>query len=282
MTMKIGSARIDENAKLKNGKAGDQTGKEVSTQDYYMHSKGWYLLRPKSIEHADKLSEAMVRACNNKNLGYDQNQRLGVITHGTDTKVKTECDCSSLVRQCIIEATKKDPGNFTTDNAVRKIEATGLFNKHVGVTSNTILHNGDILCTKTKGHIVIVVAGNRRVELEIDGLWGKDTTTKAQEVFGTTIDGIVSNQYKRYKDDNPGLLSATFEWKNNPKSNGSSLIRAMKRFLNNEINAKLTVNGHVNVAFIKAMQKWLGTVQDGHVSKPSSMVKAFQKWLNTQ
>ena len=282
MTMKIGSARIDEKGTLKNGSAGDQTGKEVSTQDYYMHSKGWYLLRPKSIEHADKLAEAMVRACNNKCIGYDQNQRLGIIKHGTDSKVKTECDCSSLVRQCIIEATGKDPGNFTTANAPDKIEKTELFNERVAVTKDTILHNGDILCTKIKGHIVIVVAGNRRVELEIDGLWGKNVTTKAQEVFGTTIDGIVSNQYKQYKDENPGLMSSTFEWKANPKSSGSSLIRAMKKFLNKEINAKLTVNGHVNAAFFKAMQKWLGTVTDGKVSKPSLMVKAFQKWLNTQ
>lgn len=282
MTIKIGSARIDEKGTLKNGAAGDQTGKEVSTQDYYMHSKGWYLLRAKDIKHADKLAEAMVRACNNKNIGYDQNQRLGVIKYGTDTKVKTECDCSSLVRQCVIEATGVDAGNFTTDNAVKKLIATGLFNAKVAVTKDTILHNGDILCTKIKGHIVIVVAGNRRVELEIDGIWGKDTSTKAQEVFGTPIDGIVSNQYKQYKDDNPGLSSSSWEWKANPKTSGSALIKAMKQFLNKEINAKLTVNGHANTAFFNAMQKWLGTVTDGKVSKPSLMVKAFQKWLNTQ
>lgn len=39
MTLIIGSARIDENGNLKNGKAGDQTGKEVCTQSYYMHKK---------------------------------------------------------------------------------------------------------------------------------------------------------------------------------------------------------------------------------------------------
>ena len=34
MSLIVGSARIDENDNLKNGKAGDQTGKEVSTQAY--------------------------------------------------------------------------------------------------------------------------------------------------------------------------------------------------------------------------------------------------------
>lgn len=47
MAVIIGSARIDERGKASGGKAGDQTGKEVSTQNWYKHSKGWVLLRPK-------------------------------------------------------------------------------------------------------------------------------------------------------------------------------------------------------------------------------------------
>ncbi len=40
-TVKLGSARIDENGHATGGKAGDQTGKEVSTQNWYKHNKGW-------------------------------------------------------------------------------------------------------------------------------------------------------------------------------------------------------------------------------------------------
>ena len=47
MSVKIGSARIDENGKAHGGRAGDQTGKEVSTQSYYVHSKGWRVFRAK-------------------------------------------------------------------------------------------------------------------------------------------------------------------------------------------------------------------------------------------
>ena len=39
MGLIVGSARIDENGNLKNGKTGDQTRKEVSTQAYYTHKK---------------------------------------------------------------------------------------------------------------------------------------------------------------------------------------------------------------------------------------------------
>lgn len=162
MAIQIGHASIDENGRASGGNAGDQTGKEVCIRSYYMHSKGWYLLRPKSAAHASAIAEAMTRACNNNNIGYDQGNRLGVIKYGTRTSIKTECDCSSLVRQCVIEATGKDPGNFTTANEKTKLLATGLFENAIAVTSATVLCTGDILVTKTKGHTVIVVSGNSR------------------------------------------------------------------------------------------------------------------------
>ena len=168
MTLIIGSARIDENGKLAGGKAGDQTGKEVCTQSYYTHKKGWYVLRPKSVTHANALALAMKQACDNNKIGYDQNERNGVITqlknYGTLDKIAkaTECDCSSLVRACIIQATGKDIGNITTANEASTLEASGLFEAKKSVTGEDMLYNGDILVTKTKGHTVIAVSGRAR------------------------------------------------------------------------------------------------------------------------
>lgn len=110
--------------------------------------------------------------------------------------------------------------------------------------------------------------------VDVDGKWGTDTTRKAQEVFGTTVDGIVTDQYKIYKSQNPGLFA--FEWLDNPSSYGSELIRAIQK----KVGAN--VDGHIGPETIKKMQKWLGTVQDGCISNPSDVVKAFQKWLNKQ
>lgn len=110
--------------------------------------------------------------------------------------------------------------------------------------------------------------------IDVDGKWGEDTTTKAQEVFGTTVDGIVTDQYSCYENKNPGLIA--FEWLDNPSSYGSELIRAIQK----KVGAN--VDGHIGPETIKKMQKWLGTVQDSCVSNPSDVVKAFQKWLNKQ
>ena len=170
MSLIVGSARIDENGKTSGGKAGDQTGKEVCTQAYYMHSKGWYALRAKSVAHANALAAAMREACANDKIGYDQNERNSVITqlkkYGSLSKIATatECDCSSLVHACIIQATGKDVGNMTTANLATTLENSGLFDTKKNVTGESMLYNGDILVTKTKGHTVIVVSGRARTE----------------------------------------------------------------------------------------------------------------------
>lgn len=165
--VKIGSARIDENRKVSGGKAGDQTGGEVSEQEFYTHSKGWVCLRPYDSNLADRLAFSMRGACSNNHIGYDQLQRTTVITQlkavGSMGRINTdcECDCSSLVRACILESSGRDIGNFTTATEKTTLVKSGLFYvKDFSFPSE--LRVGDVLVTKTKGHTVIVTEGARR------------------------------------------------------------------------------------------------------------------------
>lgn len=165
----VGSARIDENGNANWGKAGDQNSREVATEPYYKHRLGWYMLRPKDKEVARKIGLAMIEACLNNNIGYDQSNRYGVISclqkYGRLAKINeaTEADCSSLVRACCIQAGVK-VGDFNTSNEVAVLEKTGVFQKAVIVTNNTKLCQGDILVTRSKGHTVIVTEGYPREE----------------------------------------------------------------------------------------------------------------------
>jgi peptidoglycan hydrolase-like protein with peptidoglycan-binding domain len=231
MKIIIGSARIDENGKTTGGKAGDQKQKgtqdysgEVSMQQFYVSKKGWYIMRPKDPVNAYGIAAAMERACNNVNIGYNQSRRLEIIKKGTKTTEPCNCDCSSLVRQCVIEATGKDPGNFTTANEVTCLKDTGLFENKIEYKDGDILFTGDILVTKTKGHTVAVVEGyerstadnninvvlptlkhgsrGRAVKLwqiiagaDPDGIFGNETlqhTISFQKVYGLKQDGVVS------------------------------------------------------------------------------------------
>lgn len=182
----VGSARSDENRKA-NGQAGDSrqtsstndmTG-EVSIQEMYTHSKGWVIIRLKDEKQAEKAAERMKTACNNICIGYSQADRYGVHKYGIDTKTPTNCDCSSLGRQVFKEATGKDPGNFTTLNAVSILKATGLVDIIDYVSQEkTPVYDGDFLVTKTKGHMEVVVSGNPRSAQQ------KDVT---KEVVGTAV-----------------------------------------------------------------------------------------------
>lgn len=173
MALIIGSARHDENGKYSGGRDGDQDGTEVSTQTYYIHSKGWYVIRPKSIDVANKIASAMLEACNNNNIGYDQGDRnliAKVKKYGSLAKISVKCDtdCSDLIRACVYQASGVDSGDFYTATEPSVLAKTGLFEKAESVTTSTILYNGDILVTKTKGHTVAVVSGRPRSEANSD------------------------------------------------------------------------------------------------------------------
>jgi len=203
----VGSARIDERGNANWGKAGDQTCKEVATEPYYRHRLGWYLLRPKEAAVARKIGLAMVEACLNANIGYDQSERYGVINclkkYGRIAKIneRTEADCSSLVRACCIQAGIQ-VGDFNTSSEVAVLERTGAFQKAVIVTNDTKLCQGDILVTRSKGHTVIVTEGYPREEKPVVKPTEKPKPNKAgkkslEEVAREVIAGKWGNNPER-------------------------------------------------------------------------------------
>ena len=229
MSLTIGHASIDENNRIQGGSAGDQTGREVCTRSYYVHSKGWYVLRPKSVDVAEKIASAMLEACKNNKIGYDQNNRGGVITKLNsyktlgNIKAFTECDCSSLVRACCIQA-GFDPGNFTTVNEATVLEKSGQFENKQAVTGSTKLYNGDVLVTKTKGHTVIVVSGSPR-----------KTTAPTKNKIDTVSD------VQTWLNDNYGAFLAV-DGEYGPKTK-KALVEALQTELNLTYKAGLKVDG---------------------------------------
>ena len=308
MSVLIGHASIDERNKVSGGTAGDQTGRELCTRTWY--NKGWsVLLRPKSATVAEKMAKACEAGCANSKIGYDQYQRNTLRTQAKAAgwnlaKITTACetDCSAFMTVCAEAAGVNVSGCYTSGNAPTtfnmraKFKATGAFEVLTDskyLTSPDCLKRGDILVYE-KGHTVMVLSNGSKAgktsgsnsnkpsttkleKLTIDGQWGKSTTKRLQQIFGTPVDGIVSNQLLSYKDDNPGLLSG-WEWEEAPKG-GSQLIKALQKWAGMAVSAR---DGMIGPATIKALQKKLGTPVDGVVSNPSQMVKALQKWANNQ
>lgn len=172
MAVTIGSAR----SSYGNTTRGDQhSGLEVSTQNWYLHSKGWRVFRAKDPEKRKLLAQAMKAACANNKIGYSQPDRLALFnqvkTKGYDPAKATEptnCDCSSLVRVCCYYA-GIEPANFTTPYEPSKLMATGAFVEMTDskyTTQSAYLCAGDILVTKTQGHTVIVLTNGSKASAD--------------------------------------------------------------------------------------------------------------------
>ena len=179
-TVYVGSARSDEKGKAHGGKAGDQTGREVSTQAYYVHSKGWRVFRAKDPKKAEIIGNSMKKACNNNHIGYDQYERYDLFAEakkvGFDlSKVNVNCetDCSELVRCCCAAAgiLNLPTSGFRTGNMPKYLLATGEFVELTGskyTSQSAYLGKGDILVTKTNGHTVVVLNNGSKYEGTIE------------------------------------------------------------------------------------------------------------------
>jgi hypothetical protein len=293
MTVKIGHARIDENGKAKYGRAGDQTGKEVVISDWYLHPKKWYVLRCKDVDKREKIAQAMEKACKNSQIGYDQSGRYTLFNNVKDkgfdpskTTKPVETDCSELTRVCIAYAYGKDvTGVMRTDILPTVLVKTGLFTKYTSkqyCQSSAYLRRGDILCTRSQGHVVVVLSDGAMVEdkLTVDGVWAKDTTRKTQKVLGTYVDGIVSNQPEVNKKYLPAASTLSWEFKTEDYADGSSMVKAIQKLVGSE------PDGWCGKNTVKAIQQFLkkkgfytGLI-NGKLNKAT--VQAWQNYINSR
>lgn len=178
-TVYVGSARSDENGKAYGGKAGDQkSGREVSTQAWYKHSKGWRVFRAKRPETAAKIAEIMAWACGTDLIGYDQwnrhtlyNELKRYAFQKTYLSKAVETDCSALVRVCLAFCGIDVPEGFRTGNMPANLLATGEFVELKGskyTDQSAYLGAGDILVTKTSGHTVVVLNNGAKYEVTVE------------------------------------------------------------------------------------------------------------------
>ena len=173
MSVIIGHASCTETGKAKNGLAGDQTGKEVCTRNWY--NKNWdYVLIPCSDALAENSARICEIICENPNVGYDQNQRNTLWKEYLRTLnitpiVKVECDCSSLMTYCAILGGANicyGENAPTTRTMKSKFTANGSYTVSTDkkyLESSDYLKRGYIL-VKEGSHTVMVLSNGSNVE----------------------------------------------------------------------------------------------------------------------
>lgn len=197
MKVYITHASIGETGRARKNAAGDQTGKEVCTREWYNNC--WnYVIRFKNPIQRAKVAEAMVRAAGNDNIGYDQDKRNTLLNHvrgaGYDpgkAVMKVDTDCSALVSLACMyagvpEALLTIAGNScTTRNIKNMLEKTGMVDVYFTkdfTSSVDKLEIGDILL-KEGSHVVVVT--DKTIS---------DTTTKSvAQIASEVLDGKWGN-----------------------------------------------------------------------------------------
>ena len=227
--VKIGHASIDERGKGRDGRAGDQSGREVCTRDWY--AKGWTVcLRPKNKDVAEKSARACEKGCANKNIGYDMNQRNTMHTQakkvGYDlSKIDEPCetDCSAFMTACAIAAGVKSleyTGNAPTTSTMRRAFAeSGAYDALTDskyLTSDRYLKRGDILAAE--GHHTAMVLS----------------------------DGDSVGNDAPHKVALPTLR----------KGDKGSEVELLQKNLNKTISAGLSIDGDFGEKTKKALKKW--------------------------
>lgn len=170
--VRIGNARIDENGRVSGGQAGDQTGLEVAIEPWYLHKQGWVVIRAKDAKVRERIAICMEAACANDLIGYNQKGSWELYDkskqYGWDcskVNVTANTDCSSLVRTCVAFAAQKEIAWFSTLNEVTVLDGTKLFDILTDAKytkSSDYLLRGDILCTCTQGHTVVVLGNGSK------------------------------------------------------------------------------------------------------------------------
>lgn len=224
--------------------AGGGTGTEV-----------WYYTGSSTGKSkAAAVSKKVADALGLRDRGAKASSGLYVLKHTVAPAILVEC--------CFVDS-KTDQGKWDVDKCAKAIVEA--------VTGKTV-SSGETSSGSSKPSGGSKPATPKFEQIKVDKWWGTDTTRLLQQIFGTPVDGKVSNQdpaQKKYL-----LRADSGAWDFSGRGNGSNLIAAMQRYVGEKDD------GFMGKKTIMAWQKFLGVKVDGYMGEDT--VEALQRWANKQ
>lgn len=252
----LGQASIDERGWASGGQSGDQTDHETNISPFYVYRHGgWpHVLRYTGGQTAVVTASLSADPYNPNGYGtaYVKDVQARLVSLGYSVGASGVDGILGADTYSAVKAYQKDHGL-----AVDGIPGPDTIGSLQTASS-----------AATAAPAVAVSSG-----LTADGWWGSDTTTRAQEVLGTTRDGVVSSQDAGRKSI---LAACTSGWEFVPsgQAEGSQLIVAMQTRMG------ITADGIAGPGFVNALEQRFGFAPDGHLDGPSNTVRAMQTALN--
>lgn len=224
--------------------AGGGTGTEV-----------WYYSGSSTGKsNAAAVSKKVADALGLRDRGAKATTGLYVLKHTVAPAILVEC--------CFVDS-KTDQEKWDVDKCAKAI---------VEAVTGKAVSGGTSSGASKPAASISKPAATKYKQIKVDKWWGTDTTRLLQQIFGTPVDGKVSNQdpaQKKYL-----LRADEGAWDFAGTGNGSDLIGAMQRYVGEKDD------GFMGKKTIMAWQKFLGVKVDGYMGEDT--VEALQKWANKQ
>ena len=230
----IGQATSDERGGISGGRAGNQSGKELSI-DRWSYGRGafkWeYVFRAKDPAIAKKLAENMKAACANKHIGYDRDYPDKTSLYDAAkaenwdiSAVSVDCEttCVDVVSVCINAAGIDAPRNWSSSLVYGDLMPTDQFYCYTTkdyLASTDKLLPGDILCNPSGPHTAMVVESPNSFYFDVSykDSSGEDQTTQVKDG-----DDIIINPNNGKKPISLKIETTTDLGQYNPKREGST------------------------------------------------------------
>lgn len=185
-----GWASIGENGKVTGGVAGDQTGREVKTGNWYQFGQK-YVLRYKDAKMARRHATILKKLCNANLVGYNQSTRTSLYNElkkvgFTVSKLSTKCntDCSALQNACAIAAGATGiSSSWATGTMLNGFDGKSGYSASddfIVLTDSKYLTSGDYLL---QGDIIVAPYHHTIGVLENGKYAGKESRTKSKSKY---------------------------------------------------------------------------------------------------
>jgi hypothetical protein len=202
----IGLARYDENHKQSGGHPGDQlqTGLVDTTGEVafvslseFLNNKSCTIYRLIDIDRSVKTGEGIYKAVNNPYIGYDETNRLDILTYGVyagKNGKMAECDNTSLARVVIKYGTGIDLGNFNNNTVREYLDDSDMFDTAVKYSDTTPIYLGDVLIIDDDNLVGICGIGPARVKPKPEGAKSYNELEDLPSINGTVVQGDKSSE----------------------------------------------------------------------------------------
>lgn len=184
----------------------------------------------------------------------------------SDTEVLTSESGYGCSKPFWNQTRKKGSGNWGMSSPYKF--RCFILNPAVSTSSNTTTNEGKTTTTTS----------SKLTKIDVDGIWGNETTRALRQLFKLSSSGVVKNQLQISKPYLISIQKSNWKFISASKSDGDLMIRNLQRILG------VPTDGLIGYATIYALQKSLkksGYYNGSYSGKlTKETVAAFQKWIN--